>query len=136
MTLRLRERLFSTPLPSSPLLLLPPFFFTDRYYARRTLPFLGLQLEFISRGMQSFLDFFTVEGFAETTLPRKSLIFLVSADEGKRREVLCRGFVSSSSFGVFFFFFLFYCSMNFLSPPASRKKDSEQHVNNDNKKGS
>lgn len=87
--------------------------------------------------MQSFLDFFTVEGFAETTLPhRKSLIFLVSADEGKRREVLCRGFVSSSSFGVFFFFFLFYCSMNFLSPPASRKKDSEQHVNNDNKKGS
>lgn len=108
MTLQLRERLFSTPLPSSPLLLLPPFFFTDRYYARRTLPFLGLQLEFISRGMQSFLDFFTVEGFAETTLPhRKSLIFLVSTDEGKRREVLCRGFVSSSSFGVFSFFFFF-----------------------------
>lgn len=30
---------------------------------------------------------------------------------------------------------LFYCSMNFLSL-ASRKKDREQHVNNDNKKGS
>lgn len=119
MTLRLRERLFSTPLPSSPLLLLPPFFFTDRYYARRTLPFLGLQLEFISRGMQSFLDFFTVEGFAETTLPRKSLIFLVSADEGKRREVLCRGFVSSSSFGVFFFFSFLLFYEFFIAPGIS-----------------
>lgn len=100
-----------------------PLFFTDRYYARRTLPFLGLQLEFISRGMQSFLDFFTVEGFAETTLPhRKSLIFLVSADEGKRREVLCRGFVSSSSFGVFSFFFFFIVLWIFYRPRHLVKK--------------
>lgn len=70
--------------------------------------------------MQSFLDFFTVEGFAETTLPhRKSLIFLVSADEGKRREVLCRGFVSSSSFGVFFFFSFLLFYEFFIAPGIS-----------------